>query len=203
MKYQGNTLDLTLIAILAACNAVLELTIGNYLHVIKFPLTGLIMVGINIIIYTIGYSLVPRKGVIFSMGILTALINLFFGGSFKPWSLIAIVAEAGIIEIIISRLGLSFWSVMVASITSNVFSFFYSMAVVGIILGRDIVERLVQIAQDLIFNSQWAATSIFTFVLLLIAVHIGAGALFGSIAWKIKQASFMSLRSPQSEQVLE
>ena len=197
MKVRNKTFGITIIALLAACNAVLELTLGNYLHLIKFPLTGIVMVGVNIIIYTAGYSMVPKKGTVISMGFLTALMNLFFGGSFKPWAILAIFLEAGLIEIFFDLMGLSFLSVMTASIVTNVFSLIFTLFTYSVILGKGLIMAIMRIVNTFTANTAVLQTSLILLAGILIVIHIIAGAVFGMIAWKLNPTWILSARGKQ------
>lgn len=185
MQTRTKTFEITLIALLAACNSSLELTLGNYLHIIKFPFTGMVMVGVNIIIYTAGYSLIPKRGTVLSMGIITAMMNLFFGGSFKIWSIFAILLEALIIEIIFGLMGMNFWSVMSASISANVFSLFFTFFIYIVVLGRGIIPTFMKIVGNFTKSPDILNISLFTLGGLLILLHIAAGAVFGLTAWRL------------------
>lgn len=194
MRTRSKTNEITLIALLAACNSVLELTLGNYLHLIKFPLTGIVMVGVNIIIYTAGFSLVPKKGTVLSMGILTALMNLFFGGSFKLWSIVAIFLEALIIEICFNLIGMNFWSVMSASISANVFSLFFTLFVYIVVLGRGVIPTFMKIMGNFTKSPDILNISLFTLGGFLVLLHIVAGGVFGLMAWRLNPVGIINAR---------
>lgn len=194
MQSRSKTFEITIIALLAACNSVLELTLGNYLHLIKFPLTGIVMVGVNIIIYTAGFSLVPKKGTIISMGFLTVMMNLFFGGAFKPWAIVAIFLEAVIIEIFFDLMGMSFWSVMSASISANVFSLVYTFFTYIVVLGRGITTTFMKIVGTFTKSPDILNISLFTLGAFLILLHVIAGAAFGLTAWKLNPMRIINAR---------
>lgn len=185
MRKRGRSYEIAVIAILAACNATLELTVGNYLQIVKFPLSGSVMVGINIIIYSLGYALVPKKGTIISMGFLTAAINLFFGGSFKPWSIIAIFLESALIEFIINVMKFHFWSIMTASVIANLFGFVYTLAVFAYISGIGIVNAIHKASAGLKSHIPWVRASLLVIFLLLVAFHVVMAVASGFLTWKL------------------
>lgn len=187
LKNRNRTFEITILALLASLNAVIELTLGNYLHSIKFPLVGSIMVGINVIIYTVGYYQVPRRGSILTMGFITALINLFFGGSFKPWAIIAIFLESGIIEAIIGTFGVKTWSVFTASICSNFFSLAYTLTVFGFILGHGVIETFVTIFGRLTWDDQLVKSSLVLAGILVALIHLANSLVFSWLALKFNQ----------------
>jgi hypothetical protein len=179
--------ELTKLALFAACNALLELTVGNYLHYIKFPMVGSFMVSLNIIVYTTGYLLVPKKGSILMMGFLTSLLNLLMGGTFKIPAIFAIFCEALIIEAIISIFGFKFPSILTASISANLFSLAWTVGFYGIIMGRGgAVETFIRVFSrpfgDEIFIRNWL---VFAF-LIVCAIHILNGIIGAKLAWKLR-----------------
>jgi hypothetical protein len=179
--------ELTILALLAACNAILELTIGNYLHYIKFPMVGSLMVTVNVIVYTVGYSMVPRKGSILTMGFLTALLNFLLGGTFKIPAIFAIVFEALIIEVIVSVLGFNFASILTASISANLFSLLWIVGFYGVVMGRGgAVERFIMVFSkpfgDDIFIRRWLILAVF----IIIILHAASGIIGAKLAWKLK-----------------
>jgi len=203
LKERSKVYELTILAILAACNAALELTLGSYLHLIKFPLTGMVMVGINIIVYTAGYALVPKKGTIISMGLITALMNLLLGGSFKLWAIVAIFLESVIIELVILSLGFNFWSVITASIVTNVFGFVFTMFVYGIILGHGVISGLLRILKWFIRNPATLNSSLFGLGLLIVLIHCVVGAISGWFAWKLNPVFIIRGKELQNVRALE
>jgi ABC-type thiamin/hydroxymethylpyrimidine transport system permease subunit len=181
--------------LLAACNGALELTLGSYLHLIHFPLVGSVMVGINIIVYSLGYSMVPRKGTILSMGIITALLNLLFGGAFKPWSILAIILEALIIEIIILILDFKFTSVLISSISANIFAFFYTVMVIALVVGKGVFYSLSVALSRIIPDPSILKSSVLLITVLMVLLHAFFGWLFADIAWKlVERAEIFSRR---------
>jgi len=185
MRKHGRSYEIAVIAILTACNATLELTLGNYLHIVKFPVVGSIMVGVNIIIYSLGYALVPKRGTIITMGFLTSVINLFFGGSFKPWAIIAIFLESALIEIIINVMKFHFLSVMTASILTNLFGLAITLAVYAYVLGIGIINAIHKASAGLESRIPWVRASLLPIFLLLIAFHIVMAIASGLMAWKM------------------
>ncbi len=180
----SRSFQLTLIALLAGCNAALELTLGNYLNYIRFPLTGSIMVGLNLVIYTLGFRMVPRRGTVATMGFITTAMNFFFGGSFKVWSLIAIFIEALLIEAIFSLWGAGFWQVMGAGLFSNFFTMIYSFFTLSIILGRGLTGSFMAVARRVLGSGRAMGNSLVILGVALLLVHLVNGAIFGWLAWK-------------------
>lgn len=176
-------LNTTVLGVFAAANTVIEVTLGTYLHAVKFPLTGAIMAGLNMIPYLLGYCVVRRRGAIFSMGIVTALLNFLLVGGFKLLALPAIVAEAALIDAIVSSGGLRRPVVLLAGIVSNVFSMAYSLLVATLVVGRDPQETLLRYAS----GTAPATYGLLAIALAAVAVHAGCGAFAGALAWQISR----------------
>ncbi|MCE1245065.1 MAG: ECF transporter S component [Firmicutes bacterium] len=185
MKNSLKTFNLTILAMLAACNGILELTIGSYLHMIKFPMVGAVMVGINVIVYTLGYSVVPKKGAVFSMGIITAFLNLVLGGAFKPWSILAIILEALIIDLFFAVMGFSFISVAASSVTASIFAFAYTVGVIAAVVGKGVLYSLNSALSRIVPDPAFLKTSLIFAAVVIIVIHAVSGLLFSWIAWKI------------------
>lgn len=181
MAVRLSILDTTILATMAATNAVLELTLGNYLHLVKFPLTGAVMVGLNLIPYMLGYVRVPRRGAILSMGMVTALLNLFLGGSFKGLALPAIVAEAAVIDIIVSSGGMRLPVVILAGVASNVFSMGWALVFTRLVMGRELSETLLRY----VGSSTLAGHGMLVVAVAVTAFHAGCGVFFALLAWRL------------------
>jgi ABC-type thiamin/hydroxymethylpyrimidine transport system permease subunit len=117
--------ELSLLALLAGINCIFESTMGNFLHLMHFPLTGFIMCGVNIVIYIIARLIRPKPGTITIIALITATGNLAAGGTFKPLAIAAIILEGILFDIIISFLGNRKWSFVVAAMCVYLFSFVY------------------------------------------------------------------------------
>ncbi|MFP4497902.1 MAG: hypothetical protein ACLFQV_06775 [Vulcanimicrobiota bacterium] len=185
INLKSRSREITILALLAGLNAVLELTLGNYLHYVKFPLVGSIMVGINVIVYVAGYSRVPRRGTILTIGFITAVLNLFFGGSFKPWSIVAIFLEALLIEAVISPLGLKFWTVLLASVVSNLFSLFYTITVVALVMKKGFAGSMSVVLQRFMGSVENLTDYVIGAGVIVVMLHLVIAAIFAGLAWKI------------------
>jgi hypothetical protein len=128
------------------------------------------------------------------MGIITAMMNLFFGGSFKIWSIFAILLEALIIEIVFGLMGMNFWSVMSASISANVFSLFFTFFIYIVVLGRGIIPTFMKIVGNFTKSPDILNISLSILGGLLILLHIAAGAVFGLTAWKLNPTGIINNR---------
>ena len=81
------------IGVFGALWAAVETTLGSALHVVNVPLTGVLMTGIGITIALIGRLFVPRKGSVFFIGVVTALLKMLSLGGIVLNPMIAILGR--------------------------------------------------------------------------------------------------------------
>ena len=93
------TRHLVTLAVFGALWGVAEMSLGAVLHALKLPLTGLIMSGVGMLVALTGYSFVPRRGAVLTIGVVAALLKAFSVGSVVFSPMLAIVAEAILAEL--------------------------------------------------------------------------------------------------------
>ena len=173
--------ELTFTAMLTCCNSVLELVIGNLLHLINFSMKGSVLVGLNVMVYTVLFSRIPRFGIITLCGLATAAVNFLLTGGFKFFALYCIVVEALAVDIIFTKFGLNKISIMsaciIAGIVASLCGFFNGV----VFLGIDITQAAQRISQSPLTLGQPLAI-IFAFI---IAWRIVVGWAFGLVSCKI------------------
>ena len=150
--------ELTFTAMLTCCNSVLELVVGNLLHLINFSLKGSVLVGLA-----------------------TAAVNFILTGGFKFFALYCIVVEALTVDIIFAKFGLNKVSVMsaciIAGIVASLCGFFNGV----VFLGIDVSQAAQRISQSPLTLGQPLAV-VFAFIL---AWRIVVGWAFGLVSCKI------------------
>lgn len=173
--------ELTFTAMLTCCNSVLELVVGNLLHLINFSMKGSVLVGLNVMVYTVLFSRIPRFGIITLCGLATAAVNFILTGGFKFFALYCIVVEALAVDIIFAKFGLNKISIMsaciVAGIVASLCGFFNGV----IFLGVDVSQAAQRISQSpLTLGQPLAAILVF-----IIAWRVVVGWAFGLVSCKI------------------
>ncbi len=173
--------ELTFTAMLTCCNSVLELVVGNLLHLINFSMKGSVLVGLNVMVYTVLFSRIPRFGIITLCGLATAAVNFILTGGFKFFALYCIVVEALTVDIIFAKFGLNKISIMsaciVAGIVASLCGFFNGV----IFLGIDVSQAAQRISQSpLTLGQPLAAILVF-----IIAWRVVVGWAFGLVSCKI------------------
>lgn len=175
------TREATRLALLAACNGALELTLGSFLHATRFPMAGAVMVGLNLVVYTLAWVQVPRRGAILAVGLGTAFLNFSLSGAFKMMALPALVLEAAFLDLLLSRVGLGRSGLVLAGMASSLLSLAWGLATATLVFGLGPVvalERLVQ-ADFAVRLSAWGL------LVLLVGARVLVGGLFGLLAWRV------------------
>ena len=166
---------------LTCCNSVLELVIGNLLHLINFSMKGSVLVGLNVMVYTVLFSRIPRFGIITLCGLATAAVNFLLTGGFKFFALYCIVVEALAVDIIFTKFGLNKISIMsaciIAGIVASLCGFFNGV----VFLGIDITQAAQRISQSPLTLGQPLAI----ILAFIIAWRIVVGWAFGLVSCKI------------------
>lgn len=99
--------DVTVMALVVACNVALEMSLGTALHAMNFALTGSLMVVLNALAYALAFCYYPHFGRVTAMGIATSLVMFIMGGGFKFTVMPAIIGEAVIIDAVLSLMGVT------------------------------------------------------------------------------------------------
>jgi hypothetical protein len=194
LNSKSRVYELVILAILSACNAVLETSVGNYLFALRVPFFWSVLVGLNVIVYIVGYSQVPKRGTILIMGFITALLNLILGGAVKIWSVPCIFLEAVLVEAVISTLGFGFWQVITASSLTNLLSFILTVMYLSFVRGYTFLGALLRDAEKVINNTEVLNTYFIIVLVLLVLIHLVSGAFFGWFAWKINNRTVVTNR---------
>ncbi len=181
MRLHFTTREMATLAMLVACNAAIELTLGNLLHAIRSPMTGSLLVGLNLVVYAMGHLRVPRPGAILVIGVGTAFLKFALAGSFKMLALPAIVLEAALIDRVVSSGGLNRVTLMLSGVLASVFSLGWRLTTAWVFVG---IEPAVTLAR--LVNEDFATRAPFLGLLaVMLASRILAGALFGLLAWRV------------------
>lgn len=173
--------DITLIAALTACNSVLELSVGNLLHVIGFSLKGSVMVGLNLLVYVLLFSRLRRFGAVTMCGFATAFVNYAITGGFKLFALYCIVLEALAIDLILSACGVNRKSTCIAGTAAGILAFLCGLINGVIFMGGDfsaVCRRLSQLGPA----GGWSLAAVLLFV---IVSRTAIGVLFGLLSLQV------------------
>jgi hypothetical protein len=192
MKFSTFTVrDWVYVAVFGALWGALEMTLGAYLHVLFPPLantffTGLVMAGLGAVIALVGRYFVPRTGAVLSIGIITALLKVVSLGGVKIGPLVAILAEAVLMEVaLLSKTTLARWRYVLAGSLAVSWNFFHKFVMMRLLYGKGITEvylKMVREGSQLLGLELGYAVAIIG-VLFLLRVLVGAAA--GWLAWDL------------------
>jgi len=192
MKFSTFTVrDWVYVAVFGALWGALEMTLGAYLHVIFPPLantffTGLIMAGLGAVIALVGRYFVPRAGALLSIGIITALLKTLSLGGAKLGAIVAILAEAILMELaLLSKEPPTRWRYVLAGTLAVSWNFFHKFVMMRLIYGQGINQVYTKILQD---GSQTLGLDE-SYALLIIGVlflfRVVVGAVAGWLGWDL------------------
>jgi ABC-type thiamin/hydroxymethylpyrimidine transport system permease subunit len=187
MKF--STRELVTLAVFGALWGIVEISLGSVLHAINMPLTGLTLTLIGVAIAMIGRLFVPRVGSTFFIGVIATILKLFSIGNIIIGPMIAILAEALVVEIIldifkhpsraafmVAGAGAALWTLVQPFIT-GLLLFGRSLLVVWLDM-IDLGSRLFHLGSN---AATWIA-------LLLAVLYMLVGALAGWLAWQAGRA---------------
>ena len=176
--------ELVTLAVFGALWGVAEMSFGALLHSLRFPLTGMAMGAIGMLIALTGYRFVPRRGAVLTIAVVSALLKLLSIGAdvFSP--MLAIAVEGLLAEFGLAlggprptRLALS-----LAGALGVLWSFAHHFVLQTLTAGSGMFEIYLQSfsagARLLHLDPQIVPAVL----LALTALHLGAGALAGLLA---------------------
>jgi hypothetical protein len=185
--------DWVYVAVFGALWGALELSLGAYLHVLFPPLadtffTGLIMAGIGAVVALVGRTFVPRPGAVLGIGIVTALLKVLSLGGVKIGPVVAILAEAALMELaLLSKASPTRWRYVLAGILAVSWNFIHKFIMMRLLYGQGITEVYVKMIQD---GSQTLGMDVGQAVAIigvLFLFRVAVGAVGGWLAWDLGQ----------------
>ena len=183
MKF--TTRELVLLAVFGALWGVVEITLGSVLKSLNVPLSGVVLAGIGLMIALIARLFVPGKGSTLFVGIIAMLLKLFSLGGVIIGPMMSIFAEALIAELVLSGLGVSSASFILAGALGVSWSLVQPFITGPLLLGRTLLEVWVgmveRAARTLGLNPQAVVLVIMAFI----AVHLLVGGGAGWLSWKL------------------
>jgi hypothetical protein len=185
--------DWVYVAVFGALWGALELSLGAYLHVLFPPLadtffTGLIMAGIGAVVALVGRTFVPRLGAVLGIGIVTALLKVLSLGGVKIGPVVAILAEAALMELaLLSKASPTRWRYVLAGILAVSWNFFHKFMMMRLLYGQGVTEVYVQMIQDGSQTLGMDAGQAVAIIGVLFLFRVVVGAVGGWLAWDLGQ----------------
>lgn len=162
----------------------LELTLGTFLHVLRVPKTGLIMVALSLILLLAQRKIFPARGSTLCAGIIAACIKSLSPGGIIAGPIFGILSEALIVEMCLligsSQTMLCMWAGACALVWSQVQSLFK----MWIYYGADFITALARILEKF-FKVEWTASIGWTLVAIFFLIVSGIGATAGFIGARL------------------
>lgn len=179
-----STRELVTLAVFRALWGVAEMSLGALLHSLRFPLTGMAMSSIGMLVALTGYRFVPRRGAVLTIAVASALLKLLSIGAnvFSP--MLAIAMEG-----LLAELGLASGgsrptrvALALAGALGVLWSFAHRFAYQGLLAGGGVLEVYLNGfaagARLLGLDPQVVPVAL----LVLAALHAAAGAVTGLVA---------------------
>ncbi len=201
--------DWVTIGLFGALWAVVEVTLGSYLHII-FPsqantfLTGVVLGGIGVAAALTGRHFVPNRGSVLLIGVVTALLKLLSPGGARLGPFVAIVMESVIMEAIlwIARTPRR-WAFVLSGALAVSWNLPHKFIMMRLLYGKHIVEvytKMVQDGSQVLGLDVSAAISI---IAVLLLARLVVGGIGGWVAWELGGAVARRLgrRSPAASEV--
>jgi ABC-type thiamin/hydroxymethylpyrimidine transport system permease subunit len=184
------------LGVFGALWAVVETTLGSALHVLNVPLSGVLLTGIGITVALIGRMFVPRRGSVFFIGVITALLKMLSLGGIVLNAMIAILAESLLAELVLIAFGkprrIAF---ALAGGAATLWCLVHPFLTQGVIAGRGflaIYQLTLERGADLLGIDLAAILLILT---ALIVSHLLIGTVCGFVAWDLGRIVQKRLRA--------
>jgi hypothetical protein len=178
-----------LIGLFGALWGVVETTLGTYLNVI-FPaftntfFKGVILGSIGVAVALTGRFFVRKRGSVFLIGLITALLKMLSPAGSKIGPIAAILMQSALMEVVLSLAGdPRRWAFLLSGALAVGWNFPHKFLMMRVIYGRNVVQVYQKLAQD---GSEILGLDP-SLALLILAILLGirmvAGGIAGWSAW--------------------
>jgi len=197
------------IGLFGALWAVIELTLGTYLHVIFPPqadtfLTGVVLGGIGVAIALTGRHFVPNSGSVLLIGVVTALLKLISPGGARLGPFVAIIMESALMEAVlwIARTERR-WAFVVGGALAVGWDLPHKFIMMRLLYGQGIVQVVTKMVQEGSHMLGLGTSAALLILAVLLLVRLLVGAVGGWGAWGLGGAVARRLgrRRPAASEV--
>jgi hypothetical protein len=197
------------IGLFGALWAVVEMTLGSYLHVIFPPqantfLTGVVMGGIGVAVALTGRHFVPNQGSVLLIGVVTALLKLLSPGGVRLGPFVAIIMESALMETVlwIARTPRR-WAFVIGGALAVGWNLPHRFIMMRLLYGKGIVQVYTKMVQDGGQMLGLDASAALVILIVLLLVRLVVGAIGGWGAWELGEAVARRLgrRKPAASEV--
>jgi len=181
------TRDLVYVGILGALWGAVEASLGSVLHALRVPFAGLVLSGVGIAIALCGRILVPRAGTIALIGLVTAFVKMLSVGGLVLNVMIGIVIESLLAEAVVDLLRPSRGTFLLAGAVATTWTLAHPFLSGGILGGQGFVAVFVTMVKSAAGILGLDTSAVALVLGVLVALHVGAGAVCGVIGWDAGQ----------------
>ena len=183
--------DWVVVGLFGALWGVIEMTLGSFLHVI-FPsladtfFTGVVMAGIGVAVALTGRHFVSKRGSLFFIGVVTALVKLLSPGGARIGPVVAILVEGALMEAALwpARTPRR-WNCVLGGALALAWNLPHKFIMMRLIYGQGVAAVYAKMVQD---GSQMLgldASAALLILAILLAVRLVVGGVAGWSAWKL------------------
>ena len=183
--------DWVTIGLFGALWGVVETTLGTYLNVI-FPsftntfFKGVILGSIGVAIALTGRFFVQKRGSLFLIGVITALLKLLSPAGSRIGPIVAILVQAVLMEVVLSLAGEPRpWAFLLGGALAVGWNFPHKFVMMRVMYGRNVIQVYRKLAQDGSDILGLDPSLALLILAILLVVRLVAGGIAGWSAWAL------------------
>jgi len=176
--------DYVMVGLFGALWGVVETTLGTYVNVI-FPwftntfFKGVILGSIGVAVALTGRFFIQKRGSVFLIGVITALLKTLSPGGARIGPIVAILMQGLLMEIVLSAAGdPRRWAYVLGGALAVGWNFPHKFIMMRVMYGRNVVQVYTKLAQD---GSEMLGIDA-SLALLILSILLGVRLLIGGVA---------------------
>ncbi len=179
------------IGLFGALWGAVEIVLGSYLHLILPPqantfLTGVVLGGIGVAVALTGRHFVPKRGSVFLIGVVTALLKLLSPGGIKIGPIVAILVEGALMEIALwAAREPRHWTFMLAGALAIAWNLPHKFVMMRLLFGKGFADVFNKMVQDGSQSLGLDPSAAWLILFILLTIRLIVGAISGWSAWKL------------------
>lgn len=185
MKYTVR--DLAYIGVFAACWGAVEITLGALLHALQVPFGGVLLAGAGVSLACVGRLYVPKRGSVFLIALVAALLKMLSVGGIVLSPMVAIAAEGLVAELALVAIGPSRVGFIAAGAAACLWPLAHAVLSLWMRGGAGLISSYQAIIARGAGVLKLPGSAGWTIVAVLIAVHVAVGVAAGWLAWSAGQ----------------
>ena len=189
--------ELVYVGIFGSLWGAIEASLGSVLHALQVPFAGLALSGAGIAIALTGRVLVPRTGAIALIGLVTAFVKMLSVGGLVFNPMIGIVIESLLAEAVVGLGPFSRVTFLAAGALATAWTLAHPFLTGGILGGQGFVAVYVAMLKSAARFLGVAPSAVVLVLGVLLALHLGVGAISGVIGWDAGHIARDRLQPPR------